>query len=123
VLNALSQRRAALEHVPRGRIVIFDRHVLDTVVRMRFLYGGSGRLQARLVQLVAPHARFAYLLDIRPETSLERKDDIWSLEQLRRHVELYREESRRLGVRRLDGERPRTELCAEIAEDVWRNFS
>jgi len=120
-LNALSQARAAARHLPRARVLIFDRHVLDSVVRMRFLYGEGGLapLQRRLIRAVAPRARVSFLLDIRPETSLVRKDDIWGLEQLTRHVELYREEQRRLPVLRLDGERPREELCAEIARTVW----
>lgn len=120
-LDAASQRSRAVRHTARGRVVVFDRHALDSIVRLRFLYGSTAAypLQRRLVDLLAPRADFAYYLDIAPETSLARKDDIWSLAQLRRHAELYREELARLGVRRLDGERPKDELCAEIALEVW----
>ena len=56
---------------------------------------------------------------MRPETALGRKRDRWSLPELRRQAELYREEAARLGVPRLDGERSPDELAAEIASAVW----
>ena len=122
VLNLLSQRRAVARQALRGRrVVIFDRHALDSLVRLRFLYGaaGSARFQRWLVAAVAPRARLAYLLEIRPETALARKPDEWNIEQLRRQAALYREESDALGVRRLEGERERESLGAEIAAEVW----
>jgi thymidylate kinase len=121
LLDAASQRRAALRHAARGRVVIFDRQALDSLVHMRVVYGEtrSLRLQQALARAVAPRPRVAYLLEIRPETSLARKDDRWELEQLRTHARLYREHHARLGVRRLDGERPPEELCAQIASEVW----
>jgi thymidylate kinase len=121
LLNLAAQRQAAARVALRGRVVIYDRHVLDSAVRMRFLYGRAGRsrLQRLLMRTAAPRARFAYLLEISPETSARRKPD-WTLEQLRRQAELYREEAAAHGVRRLDGERGRDELCALIASEVWR---
>ena len=123
VLNLLSQRRAVMRHTLGGRrVVVFDRHVLDSVVRLRFLYGaaGSSRIQLSLVNAIAPKARFAYMLEIRPEIAFSRKPDDWTLDQLRRQGELYKEHSERLSVPRLDGELPREELCTEIATEVWR---
>ena len=52
--------------------------------------------------------------------TLARKAEQYSLEDLERQASLYREESLRLGVRRLDGELPREQLCAEIGLEVWR---
>jgi thymidylate kinase len=121
VLDAASQRSAALRHAARGQVVIFDRQALDSMVHMRVVYGEqrSLRVQQSLARAVAPRPRVAYLLEIRPETSLARKDDVWELEQLRAHARLYHEHHARLGVRRLDGERPPEELCAQIASEVW----
>jgi len=62
----------------------------------------------------------AFYLDIPPETSLGRKDDRWTLEDLSTQADLYREEYGRRGVVRLDGLRPPDELAAEIGEAVWR---
>jgi thymidylate kinase len=123
LLNLAAQRQAAARVALRGRVVIYDRHVLDSAVRMRFLYGRAGhsRLQRLLMQTAAPRARFAYFLEISPETSARRKPD-WTLDQLRRQAALYREEAAVHGVRRLDGDRPREELCALVASEVWRGL-
>jgi thymidylate kinase len=123
--NALWQARVTARHTLAGRVVIFDRYELDSVVRLRFMYGAerSYALQRRLIRLCSPRPVAAFFLDIDAETSLARKDDRWSLEDLQTQVHLYREEYARLDVTRLDGSRPREELCAEIAEAVWRRLS
>jgi thymidylate kinase len=123
ILNVLAQRRALARHALGSRVVVYDRHALDSVVRMRFLYGeaGNSRLQRRLIRAAAPRPRFAYYLEVSPETAHARKQD-WTLDQLRAQAELYAEESSAFGVRRLDAEAPRHEVCTEIAEDVWRSL-
>ena len=105
--------------------MIFDRYTLDSIVRLRYLYGDRERFpfQAFLIKAVSPRPLRSFLLDVRPETALERKDDRWSLEALRRQSELYREEAERLGVPRIDGEQPRDALCAQIALEVWRTLA
>jgi thymidylate kinase len=124
-LDVLGQRRATAAHAWRGRVVIFDRGPLDSIVRMRAIYGDDDALaiQQRLIALLAPRAHFAYLLDIRPETSLARKDDVWSLDDLRHHAQLYRRElSGFPRVRRVDGEQPSEQVCAEVGLEVWRGL-
>lgn len=120
--NALHQRRTSTEHALHGRIVIFDRYTLDSVVRLRYAYGDAERFrfQSFLIRALSPKPRCAFLLDVAPETALGRKVDQWSLEDLRRQAELYREEAERQGVERLDGERARDDLSAEIAAKVWQ---
>jgi len=122
IANALHQRATITRHAAQGRVVIFDRYTLDSIVRLRYLYGDREpfTFQAFLIRVVSPRPLRSFLLHVRPETALERKDDRWSLEDLRRQSELYREEAERLGVTRLDGERSRDVLCAEIALEVWR---
>jgi thymidylate kinase len=117
--NAASYRRSARGTRTGGRIVIFDRYVLDTVVDLRFSYAPEGRLllQEALVRLLSPAPRCAFLLDASPETAHARKPD-WSLAQTRVRASLYRREYGRLGVRRLDAERPADELAAQIAREV-----
>jgi thymidylate kinase len=124
VANASSQLRSAASHLTRGRVVIFDRYVLDSAVRLRFLYGEERgfRLQKRLVQTSSPTPVASFFLDVPAEVSLARKSDKWTLEELQAQERLYREEYPRLGVTRLDGQRPREELCAQIAEGVWRRL-
>ena len=102
------------------RVVIFDRYVLDAIVyvRHRWGHGRSLRWQCRLIQALARGPLGAYLLDVAPETAYARKRD-FPLENLQGRANLYREHWPALGVRRLDGERPRGELCEEIAREVW----
>lgn len=123
ILNVLAQRRALARQALGSRVVVYDRHALDSVVRMRFLYGeaGNSRLQRRLLRAAAPRPRLAYFLEVSPETAHARKRD-WTLDQLRVQAELYADESSAFGVRRLDAEAPRHELCAEIASEVWRSL-
>ncbi|HKP16861.1 MAG TPA: hypothetical protein VJT84_00185, partial [Gaiellaceae bacterium] len=116
VANALTHRRLAR----RGDVVVFDRYVLDSIVRMRYLWAARFGVATWVLRRLSPSSRVAFLLDVPPEVALERKQDQWSLDALRRQRELYLEEAARLGVRVLDGTRPREELCAEIAEASWR---
>ncbi len=117
--NALAFRRAARGIRRDGRIVIYDRYVLDTIVELRFRYSPEGRmpLQEALVKLLVPSAHRAYLLDVPPEVAHERKPD-WSLVQTRLRADLYRSAHEELGVVRLDAARPIRELSHEILHDV-----
>ena len=121
VTNGLAQRRASLPHLLRGRIVIFDRYSLDSAVHLRYLYGEARRFrfQNALIAALSPKPLRAYFLDVPPETVVARKPIQYELDHVRRQAGLYREEHERRGVRRLDGERPREELSAEILADVW----
>jgi len=120
--NGLTQLATIARHSRHGRVVVYDRYALDSTVQLRFRYGRDGRfaLHRRLIGLLAPKPVASFYLDIPAETSLARKDDRWTLADLRQQTELYREEVSRNGTVRLDGLRPRDELAAEIAESVWR---
>jgi hypothetical protein len=90
-------------------------------VHLRYRYGEARRfrVQALLVRLLSPRAVCSFFLDVPAQTALARKAEQYDFDQLSGQVRLYREEHERLGIRRLDGERPRDELCAEIAAEVW----
>jgi thymidylate kinase len=120
--HASAQRRETRPHLRPGTIVICDRYTLDAAAHLRFRYGESHsfRRQIGLVRRLSPAPLRAYFIDVPAETAHARKAEQYSLDDLRRQALLYREEAPRLGVGRLDGERSREELCAEIAEDVWR---
>jgi thymidylate kinase len=122
--NALSQLQTIARHTRRGRIVVYDRYALDSTVQLRFRYGPNGRfsLQRRLIGLMAPRPLAAFYLEIPPQTSLERKDDRWTLADLETQTRLYLEEYECRGTVRLDGLRPRDELAAAIGEAVWRRL-
>jgi thymidylate kinase len=117
--NSLAFRRAARGTRSRGRIVIYDRYVLDTVVELRFRYAPEGRLplQEALVRALTPSPDRAYLLDISPETAHRRKPD-WSLDQTRLRAGLYARGQAELGVRRVDASVAADEISREILRDV-----
>jgi thymidylate kinase len=122
VANAASQRRMARYHLRRGRTVVCDRYTLDSRVHLRYRYGEERafRLQARLIEALSPKPIRSYLVDVPPDVAYERKAEQYDLQQLTTQSRLYREESERMAVTRLDGTRPKDDLCSEVAEDVWR---
>ncbi len=122
--NSLTQRRAVRYHLRRRRTVICDRYVLDSVVHLRYRYGEERkfRWQACLIKALSPKPVASYFLDVPPEVALSRKAEQYSLDQLNRQARLYKATYQRLGVKRLDGERPAEDLCEEIAPEVWLRF-
>lgn len=123
--NGLSHARAALSHSGSGRVIIFDRYVLDSAVRLRVMYGESRpfRWQNRLIRLLSPPPLFSAFLDVAPETALARKQDRWTSEGLSAHARLYREQHAAFATVRIDGQAPVEEVCAQIAERVWRRLT
>jgi thymidylate kinase len=122
VAHGLAQRREVREQLAPGIVVLCDRYTLDAAAHLRFRYGEQRDFgfQIRLLERLSPRPVVAFLLDVPGATAYARKAEQYSLEDLERQSALYRQECGRLGVRRLDGERPRAQLSAEIAEDVWR---
>lgn len=122
--NVYAHQRAVARHVGRGRIVVCDRWVLDSIVHLRARFGEerAWRPQALLIRLLSPRPVRAFLLDIPAEVAQTRKQED-ELDWLARLERLYHEEQPRLGARRLDGMRPPDELAAEIARDVWEALS
>ena len=120
--HASAQRREVRSHLRQGAIVICDRYTLDAAAHLRFRYGEQRpfRFPIGVVHRFSPRPLRSYFVDVPAETAYARKAEQYSLEELARQAQLYREEAPGLGVRKLDGQRPREELCAEIAEDVWR---
>lgn len=119
-MNAWWHVRATRPHLIRGRIVVCDRYVLDSIVQMRYRYGASRhyRMQLGLIRLLSPKPLRAYLLEVSPDTVHTRNGE-YTHSQIELRAHLYREEYARLGVIRLDGERSREELCAQLALEVW----
>jgi thymidylate kinase len=121
VLTAAEYRRCCLSHVGRGRVVIFDRFLLDAAAQLRFFYGSAGELttQLRMLGWLCPTATRSYLLDVPAETAAGRKPLQYDIEELGRQAALLREEAVRLGAQRLDGCAAVEDLHEQIARDVW----
>ena len=58
----------------------------------------------------------------RDPRGIARKAEDYGAEELAAQARLYREAAEELGAIRLDGTRPRDELCAEIARAVWERL-
>ncbi len=121
IMNAWWQARAVRPHLLRGRIVICDRYTLDSAVHLRYRYGAQHRyrVQLALIRLLSPTPERGYLLDVSAETAYARNQE-YTLEQTEQRARLYSEEHRALSVERLDGSRPRQDLCEQLALEVWR---
>ncbi len=124
VTHGLAQRRAIEARLLRGEVVICDRYTLDSAVHLRRRYGAGRRFRAqvRIMHLLSPRPARAYFLDVPGAVALARKPEHFDQRELDAQASAYRDEHRRLGVRRLDGERPPEALCEVIAEDVWRGL-
>jgi thymidylate kinase len=124
LLYVRTQRRAVRQALLGGKVVICDRYVHDAAVHLRFRYGERTRLrpQIALIRLLLPAPVRAYFIDVTPATALARKTEAYTHAHLQRYVALNRELYPKLGVIRVDGERPTKEICEEIARDVWQSL-
>ncbi len=121
--QAWAFRRGAAREARRVDVVIYDRYALDSIVylRHRWGHGRAFRLESALIRRLARRPDCAFFLDLPPEVAYARKQD-FPIDNLRERAALYHELHQRLGVERLDGERPREELCADIARTVWERL-
>jgi thymidylate kinase len=121
-MHAQAQRHATAPHIRAGRAVVCDRYTLDAAAMLRFRYGDDRRFRQaiRLLRRLSPEPLRAYHVDVPAAVAHARKAEQYSLDDLERQARLYREERDGLGVRALDGDLPREDLCTEVALDVWR---
>lgn len=123
-VHAGGQRRTLRRHMRHGRVVVRDRYVLDSAVALRQHYGhryGVG-LAIGLLRWISPPSVAGFWLDVPAEVAYARKPEQFPLERLAARRPLYEAELERLGAIRLDGTRPLTELCEEIARETWRRL-
>ncbi|MBD8869502.1 hypothetical protein [Nocardioides donggukensis] len=120
--NARTHRRAA--RARSGTVLICDRYVLDSSAHLRYRYPAIGRpgFPRWLVRRLSPAPRAAFLLDVSPASARARKPEQYTTRDLTRLRDLYVEESGRLGVTVVDGERPESEVAAALAEQAWRTL-
>lgn len=123
-VNGIAHARAAFGHCGRGRVVVYDRFVLDSLVRLRFLYGREETfgLQRRLLAALSPRPDAAFWLDVPAERAYGRKPEHWDVGDLTTQRELYLDEHAILGVRRLDGELPPEDIAALIGAEAWKRL-
>jgi thymidylate kinase len=79
-------------------------------------------LAGQIIERLRPRPTCAFLLEIPAEQAYERKEDVFSLEQVRKQEYRYGYEAARLGVIRLDATKSIEEVFADAAVAVWRRL-
>lgn len=120
--TATGYRLMAVRHAGRGRVLIFDRHALDTIAQLEYFYGrGAGLpVQAAIVRVIAPRAAGACLLDVPAAVAHGRKPLQYEPGELERMADCYRRQARGMGIPTLDGTEPIARVSERIAVLVWR---
>lgn len=116
------------QHVRRHGVLLYDRHLLDALVHLDFVYEGVDlRLHRAIVRRGMPKPQLYVYLDVPAEVALRRKPEmpedpgaIYSGEYaIRRQLENYESRSGEIEhLRRLDGNRPAHELAAIVTQWV-----
>lgn len=109
-----------LPQLLRGRIVVCDRYIYDSLIGIAVLAGTQpDELPAamRLGPLYpVPRPALWLLLDVPAEVAFDRRADVVDVEFLERRAPLYRAAAAALGASVIDGEAPPHHVAAE----VWR---
>ena len=104
-------------HLGSHGVVLYDRHLLDALVTLRFVYAGVDlRIPEWIAHRALPRARLSLYLDVPAEVALSRKsDDLFGEHAVRRQLELYAQRIGQVpGVVRLDGRRSVEDLTIEV---------
>ena len=93
-LSYVTRVRSA--HRRGGRVVVYDRHLLDALVTLDFVYGSVNlSLQRALVRVLVPKAATTLYLEIPAETAISRKQSVvFGEHAVRRQLELYEQKAR-----------------------------
>ncbi|MDQ3878295.1 MAG: hypothetical protein M3290_08115 [Actinomycetota bacterium] len=121
IKDGMAHRRATARHLRNARVVICDGYALDSIVRLRALFGHASRfrLQTAIIKGLSPTPAAAYWLEVPSETSVARNADRYTAEDLRARSAVYRQLLEQLSVTRLDGTASVDALCELIARDCW----
>ncbi|MFO7166535.1 MAG: hypothetical protein DIU80_000755 [Chloroflexota bacterium] len=111
---------AALPHLARGRIVVCDRYIYDSLIGIAVLAGTQPQDLPRAMRLPAlypvPRPALWFLVDVPPEVAFARRTDVVDIEFLERRAPLYRAAAAALGALVIDG----TRTPEAIEREIWR---
>jgi thymidylate kinase len=121
-VTSAGYRLMALRHTGRGRVLIFDRHALDTAAQLEYFYGRGDALpmQAAIIRRITPRPAWACFVDVPADVALERKPLQYDLTELERMAACYRAHAREMGIPTMDGTEPIDVLSERIAMSAWR---
>jgi thymidylate kinase len=98
-------------------VVVYDRHLLDAIVTLDFVYGHSGvRAQSALVRALLPKADLTFYLDVPADVAVARKPgDSYGAFAVREQLARYEEWLVEVpDIVILDGSRPPEDLATEV---------
>lgn len=114
---------AVLPPLARGRIVVCDRYIYDSLIGIAVLAGlGPAEIPAAMAVpplYRVPRPALWFLLDLPAEAAFARRDDVVDVAFLERRAPLYRAAAAVLDARVLDA----TATPEAIAAEVWRAVS
>lgn len=107
-----------LPHLLRGRVVVSDRYLYDTVVAVAVLAGLDEAETERLYRVArwypTPRLGKWLFLDLPAEVAYRRKNDVYDLMFLERRVPLYRALRRVFDIHTIDATATQDEVAAQI---------
>jgi thymidylate kinase len=115
--------RKALGRLPDDvTTVILDRYVYDSMIDIDSAFGSGGRETERLMKSrfyrLFPRPDKVVLLEIPPEESMRRKDDIPSVEYLESRYPVYHIIAERVGAGTVDATKSKEEVQADIRREI-----
>jgi thymidylate kinase len=112
-----------LPHLLRGRVVVCDRYVYDSLIGIAVLAGTSPAALPRAMRLPAvyplPRPALWLLIDLPAETAFARRSDVVDVEFLERRAPLYRAAAAALGARVVDGAAAPDAVERAVWAAVW----
>ena len=111
--------------IPRifGKNVICDRYLYDVVVNIAVESDYSNdRIESMLrkISYLLPKPNLLFLVDLPEEIAYQRKDDVPTIEYLKKRREIYLDIGKEYGIVILDGSKKLKDLECEIEEKVFR---
>lgn len=104
------------------RIVVCDRYIYDSVIRVAVMTGMTAEDLPRLLNLppayAVPMPRQWFLLDVPAEVAYQRKDDILDVAFLERRIPFYQAAAKALTMDVIDA----TRTPDEISELIWQRM-
>ncbi len=111
-----------LPHLMRKNIVVCDRYLHDSIVRVAVLAGIDAAQLPHQLRLLGrypvPRPTIGFLIDVPSEVAFSRKDDIPDIEFLERRVPLYRAAADALNFHTVDGNRSPDQVAAQVWQKV-----
>lgn len=109
-----------LPHLVRGRIVVCDRYIYDSLLGIAVLAGADAASVPAMLRLpriyAVPHPDAWFLIDLPAAVAFARRSDVVDVAFLERRVPLYRAMAQTLGMQIVDG----TATPDAIADEIWQ---